>query len=108
MRSFLHDYRVLPAAACLAAFSVALTAQQQPLPRVRTGVEITPVDITVLDERRRPIRGLTADDVVVRVDGEIQRIAAFHQVEIPGADKSTAEWTRGAPSDVASNTTEEP
>ncbi|CAN5655232.1 hypothetical protein BH23ACI1_BH23ACI1_00710 [soil metagenome] len=108
LRPLGHGSRVLLAAACLGALCVTLTAQQPPPPRFKTGVEITPVDVTVLDERRRPIRGLTVDDFVVRVDGEIQRIAAFHEVEIPGADKSTAEWTRGAPSDVASNTIEEP
>lgn len=108
LRPLGHGSRVLLAAACLGALCVTLTAQQPPPPRFKTGVEITPVDVTVLDERRRPIRGLTARDFVVRVDGEIQRIAAFHEVEIPGADKATAEWTRGAPSDVASNTIEEP
>ena len=109
-RTSLHGYRVLLlAVACLAALSVSLIAQQQqPVPTFRTGVEITPVDVTVLDEQRRPIRGLKAEDFVVRVDGKIQRIAAFNEIEIPRASAKSAGWTQEAVRDVTTNTLDDP
>ena len=104
----LHRY-VLLAAACLATLSVSLLAQQQqPVPKFRTGVEITPVDVTVLDEQRRPIRGLTAENFVVRVDGKIQKIAAFNEIEIPTASTKSAAWTQEAVRDVTTNNLDDP
>ena len=50
-RTSLHGRPVLLAVACLAALSVSLPAQQQqqPPPKFRTGIEITPVDVTVAE-----------------------------------------------------------
>ena len=109
-RTSLHASTVLLAFACLAGSTVSLPGQQQQPspPKFRTGVEITPVDVTVLDEQRRPIRGLTAEDFVVRVDGKIQRIAAFNEIEIPTASTKSAGWTQEAERDVASNQLDDP
>jgi VWFA-related protein len=73
---------VLPAA----LFAVLLAggpthAQDQP-PRFRGGVDVTSVDVTVLDERGRPILGLEPDDFTVRVDGEPRRVVSTDWVPL--------------------------
>jgi VWFA-related protein len=55
-----------------AALSV-VTAQQ---PVFRTSVDLVTVDATVLDRDGRPVEGLTADDFLLRVDGQPRRIVS--------------------------------
>jgi hypothetical protein len=55
----------LAAVACLLAAIVAGSAQQAqqpPLPKFRTDIKLVVVDVSVLDEIRVPVRGLTAAD----------------------------------------------
>jgi len=56
-------------------------AQDQP-PRFRAGVDVTSVDVTVLDERGRPILGLKPEDFTVRVDGEPRRVVSTDWVPL--------------------------
>jgi VWFA-related protein len=95
----------------LATLSVGLSAQssqspsQSQRPQFRAGVEVMRVEAVVLDKRtRKPIRGLTADDFVIKVNGVRQPIVAFSETVIPGADRSTADWTREASHDRVTNT----
>jgi VWFA-related protein len=79
---------------------LAMDAHAQP-PQFRSSVDLTRVDVTVLDTRtRQPVRGLTADDFVVRIAGQHREVTAFAEVEAP-----TAAATVGvnAVRDVASN-----
>jgi VWFA-related protein len=64
-----------------------------------------PVDVSVLDKDRRPVRGLTAGDFTLLVDGKPRPIVAFSEVDIPGpeANPTAAAWVRNAPHDVANN-----
>jgi VWFA-related protein len=61
-------------------------SQQRPSqlpPSFRTGVDAVPLDVSVLDEQRRPVRGLTAADFTVSEDGKPRTIVAFSAIELP-------------------------
>jgi hypothetical protein len=49
------------------------------------------------------VRGLTADDFVVRVNGEPQRVVSLAEVTVPGAADAAAPAFAEAAEDVASN-----
>jgi VWFA-related protein len=78
--------RAILGSAILVAFLGALPADaQQPPPpqappRFRTTVEVTPIDVGVVDDRGRPIRDLAPGDFVVRIDGTLRKVVS-------------AEWT---------------
>lgn len=54
---------------------------QSPQPRFRTGVELATADVTVVDRDGTPVRDLTAQDFLVRVDGAPRAIASVQFVE---------------------------
>jgi len=73
-------------------------------PQFRAGVEIMRVEATVLDKRtRKPVRGLTAGDFAIKVNGQRQEIVGFAENTIPGVNRAAPAWTREAAIDVASN-----
>jgi VWFA-related protein len=96
----------LGAAVLVAAASLA--AQQPQPPRFRASVEIVRLDVTVLDQQRRPIRDLKREDFTVLVDGVEQPVVAFERVVIPPADHNRAAWTREVSADVRDNQVGEP
>jgi VWFA-related protein len=55
-------------------------AHAQDQPRFRSGVEVTTVDVTVVDVRGRPIADLTSADFVVRVDGVPREVVSAEWV----------------------------
>jgi VWFA-related protein len=60
------------------ATAAGQTRDQQPTPPgFQTGTELVRVDFVVTDKADRPVKGLTAKDVVVKEDGREQPIAAF-------------------------------
>lgn len=96
------------ACAALAALVLSVHAQQDPqaprsIFRVRT--DLIPVDVSVLDRDRQPVRGLTAADFTVYEDGKRRPVVAFSAVDVPGPvrDATVAPWVRDAPQDVVSN-----
>jgi VWFA-related protein len=70
--------------------SSIVAAAQQDVPRFRTGVDIVQFTVTVLDQERRPVTGLTAADFDVLVDGKPRPIAAFAAVTLPDAPATAA------------------
>jgi VWFA-related protein len=87
---------ILPAA--------ALLGQQSDPPQFRAGVELIQLDVTVLDDNRRPVRGLTASDFTVLEDGTPRPIRAFTPVELVTRTRTTeAVWASEVPPDVATN-----
>lgn len=91
-------------------FAVMSHAQQAPpLPQstFRGRADLIPVDVSVLDGNRQPVRDLTAADFTVLEDGKPRPVVAFSVVEVPGAQSGeatpVAPWVRDAPHDVVSN-----
>jgi VWFA-related protein len=98
------------------AFGVAVVlgqglppSSQQPAappPTFRSNVDVVRLDVSVLDNDRHPVRGLTAADFTIEENGHERPIVAFAPVELPAAPAvatSMAAWTRDAPRDVVSN-----
>src|SRR5690606_23506748 len=56
------------------------------------------------DRDRQPVTGLTAEDFILRENGQPQTIATFLPVHVPPASVPAAEWARTATVDVAINT----
>ena len=75
-------------------------------PTFRADTDIVHVDVSVLDAKRRPVRGLSAADFTVLEDGRARPIAAFAPVELPGPSRrepDAAAWTRDVPRDLVTN-----
>ena len=63
-------------------------AQQPPPPSFQSSVEVTSLDVTVVDDRGKPIASLAPADFVVRVDGNPRRVVTAEWVALsspPGA-----------------------
>ena len=58
-----------------------LAAQQDP-PRFRASVDVTSVDVGVVDDRGRPITDLGPADFTVRVDGDARRVVSAEWVPL--------------------------
>lgn len=86
----------------------SLLAQPPALPTFRSGIDVVQLDVAVLDKDRKPIRGLTAADFVIEVDGTRQPIVAFDEVVMPQRPAPTAAWMRDVAPDVKTNAVGEP
>src|SRR6478609_4798977 len=81
---------------------------QSPMPQAtfRGGTDLVQVDVSVLDGKRHPVRGLTAADFTILEDGQPREIQAFSEVSLPDRVQARdASWMREVPSDVATNLT---
>lgn len=56
--------------------TVVTTAAQQPAPTFRAGVDLVPVDVTVLDRQGRPVSDLTAAEFSLTVDGQPRTVVS--------------------------------
>lgn len=99
----LQRFHLWSALVCFGACSASILAQQQP-PQFRTGIDLTRVEITVLHkDTRKPITGLTAEDFVIKVDGDAQRVATLAEVTVPRPAETSAPGLIEAAHDVARN-----
>ena len=73
--------------------AAAQTGQQPPC--FQSSVEVTPVDVTVVDNRGQPIRDLSPADFSVRIDGSPRRVVSAEWVSLVTAGK-----TAGPPTDL--------
>lgn len=110
MRLMVRGYGcLLVAASCASIAAGAVPAaqqqqQQQPPPRFRAGIDLTRVEVTVLHkDTRKPIRGLKADDFLVKVDGRDQRVATLAEVDVPGVSATVTPVFVEAPYEAVAN-----
>src|SRR5262245_62069512 len=105
MRSAHHVAGVVSCA--LVALAVLPHGQTQAPPaRFRGGTDLVQVDVSVLDSKRKPVRGLTAADFTLFEDGQPREIQAFAEINLPDRLRDAgAPWVREVPADVASNET---
>src|SRR3954469_24335578 len=100
--------RTLPAlVSSVILLAAALLAQDQPpRPSFKAGVQLVRIDVTVLDDKRQPVRGLQASDFTVMVDGQPRPIRAFTAVDHSTAVAAAPATSTMAPlqaRDVATN-----
>lgn len=85
---------VVASVAALAFIHSPAPSSNQQLPTFRTGVDIVEIDVTVLDEDRHPVKGLTADNFTVLDHGQPQPIVAFSAIDVPAPVTYPAPWMR--------------
>lgn len=96
--------RVWPAASlAIAALGASLVAQEQP--RFTAGVELTSVDVVVVDQNGNPITDLKPDEFVIRIDNAQRKIMSAEWVSaaVPAAPVANAD---AVPEGYSSNETE--
>jgi VWFA-related protein len=95
--------------ALVVSLAVSQATPQIPPPQFRASIDLMRIEVTVLDKRtRKPVRGLTAADFVVQVNGEAQPVETLAEVEVAGRDTAPAATFVEAARDVASNTLTNP
>src|SRR5579864_2553609 len=77
------------------------SAPQQPV--FRAGVDVTELDVSVLDKNRKPIRGLTAADFSVADGCKTQKVVGISEIALAGPDDLPAAWLHLVPADVETN-----
>jgi len=71
-------------------------------PTFRSGVEVVHIDVTVVDKKQRPLRGLKATDFVVLQDGRPRPVVSFQDISTERtATRSGRATTVRAASDAA-------
>ena len=85
------------------AFFTSLHAGQQAAPTFKSKVEIVQLDVSVLDKRRQPIKGLTEKDFTVLEDGKPQKIVGFSTFDIEDTPEAATGWMKDVPPDVSTN-----
>ena len=92
-------------ATLLVLLSASVIAQERvEQPAFRSGVELVQLDVTVLDDQRRPVRGLAAGDFTILEAGVRRPIRAFTAVDTPARTPSEeAIWVKEVVPDVATN-----
>jgi VWFA-related protein len=75
----------------------------QARPTFRSGVDLVALDVIVLDEGRRPVKGLRAGDFSIIEDGAPQAIETFEEIDVPEPEADAPRWMREVAPDVVSN-----
>ena len=73
----------LAVAALALVYATRLAAQnpQEP-PRFKSSVEVTPLDVTVVDEKGQPLSGLKPEDFSVKIDGNARKVVSAEWVSL--------------------------
>jgi VWFA-related protein len=75
----------------------------QQTPRFVAGVDVVELDVSVLDKDHKPVRGLKAEDFIVREDGTPRKIVAFDEIYAPPPAPPSAPWMRDVAPDIETN-----
>ncbi|MEO8482062.1 MAG: VWA domain-containing protein, partial [Acidobacteriota bacterium] len=97
--------RAIGSVVAFVLLSCGLLAQNQgDRPVFRGGVELVQIDVSVLDGKRVPVKGLTAEDFTILENGVPRPIKAFSAITLPPAPQQVeAAWSASVPPDVATN-----
>ena len=97
----------LAVTALLAPFPATDRQNAQEKAVFRSAVDLVHLDVSVLDEARRPVSGLGAADFTILEDGKPQPIVVFSAVNIPPPVLTPhANWMREVSADIQTNETE--
>jgi VWFA-related protein len=103
MRRLLTASRVIVAAgASWLVLALQPAGAQDQVPRFRSSVEVTSVDVTVVDNRGRPVTDLTAADFTVRIDGKPRPVLSAEWVSLV-TEPGSAPDPRPIPEGYSSN-----
>ncbi len=80
-----------------------LAQEGQAPPVFRAGVDVVQLDVSVLDEHRQPVQGLTAADFTVLERGQPQPIVSFAAIDLPPRPVDAAPWVAEIAPDVTTN-----
>ena len=82
--------------------SLGALSQQKP-PVFRTRVDLLQLDVTVLDKKGEPVRGLTAADFILFEDNRPQTIEGFTAIDLPDRVLAGPVWSNKVSPDVTTN-----
>jgi VWFA-related protein len=77
----------------LAAAWICLSTAQEQKPAFKTGVELVPVDVQVVDRDGRPISGLKAEDFEVTIDGRKRPVVSVELLQYASAGSASSGGT---------------
>ncbi len=84
-------------------WAVGAAQSGSPQVRFRTDVDLLRLDVSVLDQHRRAVRGLLAEDFTVLEDGLPRPIATFAAIDLPDEPPLPDGWPHDIASDVVTN-----
>jgi len=67
--------------ACMLCGCLTADAQDQP-PRFQTTVDVTSIDVTVVDDRGKPITTLVPGEFMIRIDGNLRRVVSAEWISL--------------------------
>ena len=77
-------------AAGLTLIAGTVLAQPPQLPRFQASVDVTSVDVTVVDSGGRPVMNLQPEDFAVRIQGIARRVVSAEWVSLATPERSSA------------------
>jgi VWFA-related protein len=84
----MNSRHALAAVAALAVIG-PVSAQAQDEPRFRSAIDVTTLDLTVVDRSGRPLTTLGADAFAVQIDGRSRRIVSAEWISLVGGTRPT-------------------
>jgi VWFA-related protein len=100
---------LLASALVVCSLLVAQTQSRTPpqsAPTFRAATDLVLLDVSALGKDRQPVRGLTAADFTVHIDGKPRPVVAFKAIDIPPPSPppvAQPAWMRDVAPDVVSN-----